>query len=377
MSVLPFVLARLAARVLPMALGAAVSAPPAPPPAPAGSAGWRLVARFGRPGGFSEATSIAATGRDDAWAATQLCGKNCRPDLGVLRWDGRSWRSVPVPDLGRLPQNLPFPAVAASSASNAWVFANTRAGKSARSSALHWTGRRWTVTRLPGSAVISGAAVLGPADAWAFGTTGSGGALAPYDLHYSGRGWHRVRLPAVPYAASALGPRDIWALAVTTRTLHDLASRQVTVALHFDGRRWHTLSLPAIRRRPGAALIPGPIVAVGPGQAWFPVLVMSASGNLAAGRLLHRDGGRWQQARMPYKDFTNGAAADGHGGLWLSDGFHLDHYARGRWTTQVPPAPRGQHLFVNALTGVRGTRTDWAAGLLLPSETGAIYRYRP
>jgi hypothetical protein len=79
LSVIPFVLARLAARVLPLALGVAVTAPPAPgpAPAPAGLAGWRLVTSFGPAGGFTEATSIAATGRDDAWATTQLCGRNC------------------------------------------------------------------------------------------------------------------------------------------------------------------------------------------------------------------------------------------------------------------------------------------------------------
>lgn len=382
MLVIPVVLARIVGHVLPLALGATMSAPPAPAVPGPGADGWRVVTSFGRLGDFDQVTQIAATGRDDAWATAQICGHGCKSlltPLTVLHWNGRAWRRVPVPGLGGMNPNLDIPTLAASSAANAWVFENTFRRGRARSWALRWTGRRWAAARLPDSAAIGAAATFGPADAWAFGTTGSGRRLAPFDRRWDGRRWGRIWLPAVPYAVSAFGASDMWALGITVRTLRMAPSRQVDVLMHWDGTRWRTLALPAIRRRPRALLGAWPLVVTGPRDAWIPYLIIgdNGHGNLLGSGLLHWDGTGWHRQRLPYRFFTNGAAQDGHGGLWLGQPWTFNHYGGGHWTAATPPAPRGWLGFINAMAWIPGTRSDWAAGSISKGQTslGAIFRH--
>lgn len=183
----------------------------------------------------------------------------------------------------------------------------------------------------------------------------------------------------MPYAISALGADDIWAVGTTVGTLRMAPSRRVTVLMHWDGTRWHIQPLPAIRRRPRAFLGAWPLVVTGRRDAWVPYLIIgnNGHGNLLGSGLLHSDGTRWHRQLLPYRFFTNGAAQDGHGGLWLGEPWTFHHYARGHWTATTPPAPKGWHDFINAMAWIPGTRSDWAAGLIDNDHTslGAIFRH--
>jgi len=98
-------------------------------------------------------------------------------------------------------------AVAASSATDAWIFPE-QAGFSRSSyytydSALHWNGRAWQSSRFGRKISVYSAAAFGPADAWAFGAYYNRNAPVPYAARYDGRAWRHVTPPVAADAGAA------------------------------------------------------------------------------------------------------------------------------------------------------------------------------
>jgi hypothetical protein len=85
---------------------------------------------------------IAVLGARNAWLGGVACADD-RCAIIVRPWDGKAWRQVPVPAaLASTPVGQGTEAVAAASASSAWVFAGRGAGSSVEyTAALHWTGQ--------------------------------------------------------------------------------------------------------------------------------------------------------------------------------------------------------------------------------------------
>jgi len=136
--------------------------------------GWRIVQALpaepgtGKPGGgYTDMLSVAATGAHEAWAVGDICPPQCNPRTArvlVEHWAGAGWRPIPAPP-GTGPL-IPPTVISASSATNAWLFADT-AASTARAS--RWNGRRWTSFRFPRELRITAAAVFSRTDVWAFG----------------------------------------------------------------------------------------------------------------------------------------------------------------------------------------------------------------
>jgi hypothetical protein len=96
-----------------------------------------------------------------AVAGVMMCTDIGFLDLLMLHWDGRRWRRVTVPDLGRITP------ISAPNRTDAWAVADC--------GLLRWNGRRWAPVRFP---VPPGAqqpqpdvvAADRPDDVWLLGT---------------------------------------------------------------------------------------------------------------------------------------------------------------------------------------------------------------
>ena len=106
----------------------------------------------------------------------------------------------------------------------------------------------------------------------------------------------------------------------------------------------------------------------------------------------HWDGKHWHRVRIPYATSTiGGVISDGGSGFWMLAGYGSNeqtyqrfyHYAAGRWSRVIVPAPSGDAPSTLALTSIPGTRSAWAVASLGPWPNPAgygqavIYKYGP
>lgn len=223
----------------------------------------------------------------------------------VRHWDGTAWRAVTPPKAYiNSPLDQGAGPVVATSASNAWIFAARGTQSVDYTDVLHWTGRKWAnPVRL--NTAIQAAVAPSAAAVWAFGP------------------------PARYMGIAAIGPRDVWADAVTYK-----ASGTVSYLLHWNGRSWTRTTIPY------RATADSPVVPDGHGGLWLAV-------NIGAGRQLtfwffHYSGGHWTKTPMP--------------------------------RTGTPPT--GQ-IFVTQIAWIPRTRSLWATGNLLANVSTAILKYGP
>ena len=104
------------------------------------SSGWRVVYQS-TSRTSNQLYSVAAVSPADAWAVGATAGSGGSADRPlVLHWNGTSWKPVAVPGLS----GYYLPAVAASSASDVWLFAASANGGSPK--AVRWNGSAWLKT---------------------------------------------------------------------------------------------------------------------------------------------------------------------------------------------------------------------------------------
>ena len=364
--------------------------------APASTPGWHVVTTVGPLHGVTSVAGLVATGRTDAWSTWGGCspcsGPNQASTFRVERWNGQAWRIIQVQkSLAKYANNSI--ALGASSRRDAWLFnASPIAGK-----ALHWNGTAWATRAIPAWVVqgnLSGTTSLAVAD---FGAAGmwviSQGQRSFQPATYFGaffhRGrWTKVRLPGIPGAVAAVSPADVWALA----TPLSLPSHPRQFLMHWNGLRWSTLAIPKPAKIPpnSVEFVSDP-VARGPRDVWLQRDIETGTQGARTLYLLHWNGTSWH--RVPLGKPTSGVdemARDGHGGLWLvTNGpgpafrWFFDHLsASGRWTRMpVPSTAKTTVQQVTRLSWIPGTRSDWAAGGLLPVGSsvdvlGGIWKYR-
>jgi hypothetical protein len=188
------------------------------------TAGWQVATTVGQdpritylldPGGGNAGDGFVATGANDAWSVWGSCAASCGGKAATIveHWNGTAWHRVATAGLNLTSTD----AVAASSATDAWLFE----GYDANATARHWDGTAWTSSALPPWAIRfneSGevqiaAADFGASDVWLF-TLGQQG-LSPqtsYAGHFNGTSWVKRRLPAIPDEVDAVARNDIWAL---------------------------------------------------------------------------------------------------------------------------------------------------------------------
>ena len=312
------------------------------------TAHWRVS--FVSKSGFSDVTDIAAVSARDVWAV----GNSVPPGTGqhrpvVKRWNGKSWGTVALPAKFSHAQLF---AVAASSATDVWVFGQWRNsnGLDGHAFALRWTGTWSVVGFWKTFNVISGAVVFGPKNAWIFGNAGV--------RHFNGQRWTLFKLSYALNRASAISPSDIWAVGSDNSTGAPVLAR-------WHNGKWALRQLPAISSGP-----PGPrifdVLARSDQDVWVVGGTMTGQGGLRP-LSLHWRSGSWTQPVVHGADHLGRVIPDGKGGLWAAfvgplDGFALQHFVSGAWHTVKLPVLAGKATSAYALALVPRSATAYAAG---------------
>jgi len=126
--------------------------------------GWTRAPYRG-PTGSSYLTGVAATSTGDAWAVgTTIRGTDAGPAFTV-RWTGRKWQRVPIPDAG----TTQLSAVTALSSRDAWA----AGGSADRTVIEHWDGTNWASVPGPAPGVsrsLTSVAASSASNVWAVGS---------------------------------------------------------------------------------------------------------------------------------------------------------------------------------------------------------------
>jgi hypothetical protein len=345
--------------------------------AAAKSPGWRVATTLPA---SSTPPGLAATGADDAWTAVARCADAAcdRNTLMVSRWTGKKWETIAVPKAYvNSPTEMWVDAVAARSASSAWVMNETGTEVSSSTAVLHWTGKKWgALTTLP--AEVFAAVAPSPKDAWAFGATPT---ITPYAAHYNGRTWSPVPFPIEGVSAYSLSPAYIWVIGNPVSTSHGPFAIML-----FNGKTWRTTPLPSLRLKATQTAIATGIAAANPKNAWADGMIVSTQGAVTpplSPFLLHWNGTNWSVVKVPYVNLqaTGAIAEDNQGGVWIGAtapasatgevrGYIL-HYRDGQWSKQAAPADPGLLTQPSVFAWIRGTKSVWGIGMEAPSAPTA------
>jgi hypothetical protein len=334
------------------------------------SPGWRITQVLAN----AAIGGLWAGGARDAWLAGDECadpvtcgtGDTINGTVVVRHWDGTAWRVVTPPKAYiDSPLDQGVGAVAATSASNAWVLAARGSESVDYTEALHWTGKRWTApARL--KAAIQAAVAPSATQLWAFGQPVEYGPPG-YFAHFNGKTWTHGSFPLSGTAAAARSASDVW---VGGDTADGLGIE------HWDGHRWHVTPLPDLGLGSGSALqyfadLLG-FADVASNDVWADIGVLNSTGTNPPGTvLLHWNGKAWSRVKFPYVgNALTPVASDGHGGIWLvtanGAGNNLtlwfDHYTGGHWTRAKVPSRHGGQPEMDNLSWIPGTRSLWATG---------------
>jgi hypothetical protein len=326
--------------------------------ATAAAPAWRVSHVFaGQP--LADLLAVTATGPRDAWAFGD--GKNARP--AAVHWDGKTWSESYLPGATARPEQ-----VSETGRTNVWAAGGGCSQVNTAAYVSRWNGSKWTTTLFPKAPFCGASAVVttGPSDGWLFNLGGSP-AVA---LHFTGKTWKNVSLGKVGpvLSASAVSQKNVWAVTYTPKN-------QMLV-VHWNGSSWHTVPIPAAPVSKGDHTYPIQLVAAAGNNIWLTTNIVDNNGEVPGplrSLVLHWNGTGWHWIKVPYADLALQAASDGHGGMWasaqinsLGSGYDFVHYSGGKWTRQpaptagLPATVGSEDVFSLAL--IPGTQTLWASG---------------
>jgi hypothetical protein len=170
---------------------------------------------------------VAAVSADEVWAvgAGGVTSANGPQVAYALRWDGRRWSSVAVPQPGEFRGLTAVTRIPGTDALWAVGFQRARPGAPYRPMIDYWNGARWSVAAAPAVGSLNDVTALGPDDAWAVG----GDTI----LRWNGIRWSQVPVNSGVQLAgvTALTPGDAWAVGDGT-------------ILRWNGTTWQSASWP-------------------------------------------------------------------------------------------------------------------------------------
>ncbi len=188
---------------------------------------WRVMPapRVGR-GNGGVLVDVSAVSSDDVWAVGSVLSSSGDESRLLVHWDGSAWTVVPRVPLPRGLSNPDyvsdeFQAVLALSRKDVWVIAGVNVRYPAVIFAQHWDGSRWRVFRVPErdvSVLTHQISAVSSSDIWAAGVKSCGpGCDREFTVHWNGRRWSDV--PAgVRQCGGGGGERGFSAIAALTQT---------------------------------------------------------------------------------------------------------------------------------------------------------------
>jgi hypothetical protein len=185
----------------------------------------------------------------------------------VQHWNGRKWSQTPVASpagthIGDTNELLGVRCIAAASC---WAVGYYERHKIAQDEALHWNGKKWSLTATPNPGgtlsgdfnSLSDVACTSPGNCWAAGQYGNSGidgeAIANQALHWNGKKWSHVTTPNpagdlsghenVLDSVRCASARNCWAVG-TYGSLTGGTENFSNEVLHWNGSKWSRVSAP-------------------------------------------------------------------------------------------------------------------------------------
>jgi hypothetical protein len=353
-----------------LAVSVIVSGPALAVPAPV----WTISQVLASPTGQANLTAVAATSHTNAWA-----GGSAGSYPYVERWNGQSWVDMTPSAAGFRTPGTQVAAIGSTGQADTWAVVSSATD----GYAMGWNGAAWRKFSFHEYLTMTGIGVFSPRNVWAFGETGNSG---PFARHYDGSRWRKVAMPAVPFAVSAPGPRQIWAVGPLTSTYLTTKPPR-DVLMRWTGKAWSTVRLPGLGMTRTEQFIPTGMLAAGRNDIWVTGDIWRfPTGPLLQHKLLNWSGGKWHSYTAPAS--LGSIASDGTGGLWAAEipGMPAPgafaHFTRGTWQAvlaPLPPSPNPNEVAaVEALARVPGTTSLWAVGALATDGwDGIAYGYGP
>jgi hypothetical protein len=268
----------------------------------------------------------------------------------TFRWNGRSWRLVPSPNLGAI----------AAFGSGAWLVGRSHG----RTWTARWNGRRWRTVSAPGGAgsYLESAAIVSARDVWAVGSSRTG----PLLLRWNGKSWARADGPDSGGAGSYLavaripGTSSVW--------IFGTDGEGAELAARWTGSGGATYSLPTSGTGSGISAMS--LAASSASSAWIGISVQDSSGKMRPW-MLHWDGSAWSQVAAPnpggngtISSVSTSSASDAWAiGSYIASRkkaypFAL-HWDGARWSVVALPRRAG---FAGTVAAVPGRRQAWVGG---------------
>jgi hypothetical protein len=222
------------------------------------------------PGSLNELDDVSCISPDNCWAigfyGEDVATSKSEFEIGLnqaLHWNGKSWSLVPVPSPAGSGKNhvSVLDSIRCASASSCWAagaFGNV--GKlTVRDQVLRWNGKKWTRVAVPDPAGVApgdlnelvGLSCTAVSNCWAVGLYGklTAGPTMPSSLnlvlHWNGRKWSKVSvLSPGPNggkfdqlnAVTCDGAKDCWAVGQAGNLDGNQPVRNT--ALHWNGVKW-------------------------------------------------------------------------------------------------------------------------------------------
>jgi hypothetical protein len=358
-------------------------------------------------GTFSELSGVYCTSSASCWAVGNTGNINSTQNE-ILRWNGKKWRAVSVPNpAGTSAQKMnELTAVRCLTAKDCWAVGTTSKNDATTlAEALHWNGKRWASVPTPksgGSAAfdmteLTDSTCVSAKNCWAVGAYGlDNGAtirVSNLVLHWNGKKWRKVSGVADPATGSTrfnilssvrcLSASDCVAVGQDHK-----ASSMATAAnqaLHWNGKRWSVQHTPD----PGGTATGdfSKLRALGCASARSCWGVGSAGSDEAStqktlNEILHWNGKRWTTSTAPNPDGTamdafnqlNGATCGSLKNCWAvgtfanSSGVQVNealHWSGKKWSVVKTPNLAGTAMSdTNTLKSIRCTSASncWAVG---------------
>lgn len=325
--------------------------------------------------------TVIATSSTSAWAIGHeywVSDKSSWLVQYIIRWNGTEWLRDGCDCFEILV------SMSNSSTNDIWVLSTPNSSYPTREYKLaHWDGATWTSTILPDLGrfvTLESVKALSNNDVWVVGSIPNGtGGHTPVTLHWNGSAWQNVPVPSVGNGSARLfaiegeTANDVWAVGEAGCTNYSNCIQIGPLVLHWEGTQWRLASAPTL----------GSLHAIdiaGGGNIW-------GAGNHSDPWITHWDGASWAEVPSGLigqsSNYLHGIEAVSANDIWAVGGYHkarhieagtevirtlVQHWDGADWSIVGSPNehPTNSGYQSNILNAVSATGPNdvWAVGAI-------------